>query len=178
VRIASRTPAKLADFSSASGIAAGTFAEVAAWADAVVLAADTVASLSVQWGNMLLPMVVVWCFGSVIIHTLGRFHITLTYVTSFIAFALVRALVTGHPFLSEVAPITGPMYQRWDISAAKRTRLWGRTNFEFRADLINAFNHPNFTPVISTSTNADNYRITGVQENSSRIIQLVTRFSW
>ena len=38
VRIASRTPAKLADFSSSSGIAAGTFAEVAAWADAVVLA--------------------------------------------------------------------------------------------------------------------------------------------
>jgi hypothetical protein len=32
--------------------------------------------------------------------------------------------------------------------------------------------------VISTSNNADNYRITGVQENSSRIIQLVTRFSW
>ena len=77
----------------------------------LVLASDAVASLSVQWGNMLLPMIVVWCFGSVIIHALGRFHITLTYVTSFIAFALVRALVTGHPFLSEVAPITGPMYQ-------------------------------------------------------------------
>jgi hypothetical protein len=74
--------------------------------------------------------------------------------------------------------VTGPLYQRWDISAAKRTRLWGRTTFEFRADLLNAFNHPNFTPVISTSNNADNYRITGVQENSSRIIQLVTRFSW
>jgi enediyne biosynthesis protein E5 len=77
----------------------------------LVLASDAVASLSVQWGNMLLPMIVVWCFGSVIIHALGRFHITLTYVTSFIAFALVRAFVTGHPFLSEVAPITGPMYQ-------------------------------------------------------------------
>ncbi len=77
----------------------------------LLLASDSVASLSVQWGNMLLPMVVVWCFGSVIIHALGRFHITLTYVASFIGFALVRALVTGHPFLSEVAPITGPMYQ-------------------------------------------------------------------
>jgi hypothetical protein len=74
--------------------------------------------------------------------------------------------------------ITGPMYSRWDISAVKRTRLVGRTTFEFRADLLNALNHRNFTPVISTSTNADNYRITGVQENSSRIIQLVTRFSW
>ena len=38
VRIGSRTPAKLADFSSKSGIRAGTFAEVAAWADVVVLA--------------------------------------------------------------------------------------------------------------------------------------------
>jgi hypothetical protein len=74
--------------------------------------------------------------------------------------------------------VTGPMYSRWDISAAKRTRLVGRTTFEFRADLINAFNHVNFTPVISTSNNADNYRITGVQENSSRIIQLIARFSW
>jgi enediyne biosynthesis protein E5 len=77
----------------------------------LVLASDAVASLSVQWGNMLLPMVVVWCFGSVIIHTLGRFHITLTYVASFIGFALIRSMITGHPFLSEVAPITGPMYQ-------------------------------------------------------------------
>ena len=77
----------------------------------LVLASDTVASLSVQWGNNLLPMVVVWCFGTVIIHSLGRFHITLTYVVSFVLFALLRAVVTGHPFLSEVAPITGPMYQ-------------------------------------------------------------------
>ena len=77
----------------------------------LVLAADSVAGLSVQWGNNLLPMIVVWCFGSVIIHALGRFHITITYVISFIVLALIRSLVTGHPFLSEVAPITGPMYQ-------------------------------------------------------------------
>ncbi len=77
----------------------------------LVLASDTVASLSVQWGNSLLPMVVVWVFGAVIISTLGRFHITLTYVLSFLAFAALRSAVTGHPFLAEVAPITGPMYQ-------------------------------------------------------------------
>jgi enediyne biosynthesis protein E5 len=77
----------------------------------LVLAYDTVASLSVQWGNTLLPMAVVWCFGAVIIHMLGRFHITLTYVASFLVFAGVRHLVTGHPFLAEAAPITGPMYQ-------------------------------------------------------------------
>jgi enediyne biosynthesis protein E5 len=77
----------------------------------LVLASDTVASLSVQWGNNLLPMVVVWLFGAIIIHTLGRFHITLTYVASFLFFAGIRHLVTGHPFLAEAAPLTGPMYQ-------------------------------------------------------------------
>jgi enediyne biosynthesis protein E5 len=77
----------------------------------LVLAADKVAGLSVQWGNNLLPMVVVWAFGTVIIHALGRFHITLTYVVSFILFSVVRAALTGHPWLAEVAPITGPMYQ-------------------------------------------------------------------
>jgi Na+-translocating ferredoxin:NAD+ oxidoreductase RnfD subunit len=77
----------------------------------LVLAADSVAGLSIQWGNNLLPMIVVWCFGSVIIYSLGRFHITATYVASFLGFAVLRSLVTGHPFLSEAAPITGPMYQ-------------------------------------------------------------------
>jgi enediyne biosynthesis protein E5 len=77
----------------------------------LVLATDTVAPLSVQWGNNLLPMAVVWIFGSVIIHRLGRFHITATYVLSFLAFSFVRAAVTGHPWLAEVAPLTGPAYQ-------------------------------------------------------------------
>ena len=38
VRIGSRTPAKLADFSKQSGIPAGTFAEVGRWGEALVLA--------------------------------------------------------------------------------------------------------------------------------------------
>jgi hypothetical protein len=75
------------------------------------LASDTVAGLSVQWGNNLLPMVFVWAFGAVILRMVGRLHITLTYVVSFLVFAVVRAVITGHPVLSEVAPITGPMYQ-------------------------------------------------------------------
>jgi hypothetical protein len=74
--------------------------------------------------------------------------------------------------------VTGPLYQRWDISAVKRTKIAGRTMFEFRADMINVFNHPNFVPVVSTSTNADNYRVTAVQENSNRTIQLVMRLTW
>jgi Na+-translocating ferredoxin:NAD+ oxidoreductase RnfD subunit len=75
------------------------------------LAADTVASLSIQWGNYLWPMLVIWALGSGIIWRLHRFHITFTYVVSFIVFALMRSWMTGSPWLAEIAPITGPMYQ-------------------------------------------------------------------
>jgi Na+-translocating ferredoxin:NAD+ oxidoreductase RnfD subunit len=75
------------------------------------LAADTVASLSIQWGNYLPPMLVVWILGSLIIWQLQRFHICATYVLAFLLCAGVRSVITGHPFLAEVAPITGPMYQ-------------------------------------------------------------------
>jgi Na+-translocating ferredoxin:NAD+ oxidoreductase RnfD subunit len=75
------------------------------------LAYETVASLSIQWGNYLLPMLVIWALGSVIIWRLKRFHITATYVLSFIAFAFIRSAITGHPWQAEIAPITGPMYQ-------------------------------------------------------------------
>ena len=74
--------------------------------------------------------------------------------------------------------MTGPRYVRFDLSAVKRVKISGRLNFEFRAEMLNAFNHPNFEPVISTSNNADNYRVTSLQENSSRIVQLVWRASW
>lgn len=70
-----------------------------------------VASLSIQWGNSLWPMVVVWCLGSIIIARLKRFHICLTYVATFLALSWVRSLVTGKPWSASVAPLTGPMYQ-------------------------------------------------------------------
>ncbi len=77
----------------------------------LLLAPDVVAGLSVQWGNNLLPMVFVWMFGSVILYTVGRLHITVTYVVAFLCLAVARAWYTGHPVLSEISPITGPMYQ-------------------------------------------------------------------
>jgi Na+-translocating ferredoxin:NAD+ oxidoreductase RnfD subunit len=75
------------------------------------LAPETVATLSIQWGNYLLPMIVIWCLGSVIIWRVRRFHITATYVACFIAFAFLRSYITGSPWQSEIAPLTGPMYQ-------------------------------------------------------------------
>ncbi len=75
------------------------------------LAPETVATLSIQWGNYLLPMLVIWALGSIIIWRLRRFHITGIYVASFIAFAFLRSWMTHSPWQSEIAPITGPMYQ-------------------------------------------------------------------
>jgi Na+-translocating ferredoxin:NAD+ oxidoreductase RnfD subunit len=75
------------------------------------LAADTVATLSIQWGNYLLPLVIIWILGCVIVWRVRRLHITATYVASFLAFAFMRSWITGSPWQSEVAPITGPMYQ-------------------------------------------------------------------
>lgn len=75
------------------------------------LAPFAVASLSIQWGNNIWALLVIWMLGCVIIYRLKRFHITLTYVVSFIAFSFLRSWFTGHSLLAEIAPITGPMYQ-------------------------------------------------------------------
>jgi Na+-transporting NADH:ubiquinone oxidoreductase subunit NqrB len=75
------------------------------------LAPNTVASLSIQWGNYLAPMLIVWLLGAVILWQLRRLHICATYVVAFVLLAGVRSWGTGQPFLAEVAPITGPMYQ-------------------------------------------------------------------
>ncbi len=75
------------------------------------LVPEYVATLSIQWGNTIWPMLIVWILGVLIVLRVKRFHITATYVVSFVALSYLRTFFTGHPFLAEVAPITGPMYQ-------------------------------------------------------------------
>ena len=95
----------------------------------IFLAADTVATLSIQWGNNIYAMLVIWALGSAIIWRLRRFHIVATYVLSFILFAALRAHIVGDPFLSELSPITGPEYQLFmffmitDPKTTVRTRV-------------------------------------------------------
>jgi len=71
----------------------------------------SVAGLSIQWGNNIWPMLVIWMLGTVIVYRAKRFHVTFTYVLGFIFFAFIRSYLTGDAFLAEVAPLTGPMYQ-------------------------------------------------------------------
>lgn len=77
----------------------------------LVLAHEAVTTLSIQWGNNLAAMAVIWLLGSLIIARLKRFHITLTYVACFLLFAVWRAHIVHDPVLSEISPITGPEYQ-------------------------------------------------------------------
>jgi hypothetical protein len=77
----------------------------------LLLAPATVSLLSIQWGNTLWPMVVIWVLGTAIVWRVGRLHISATYVASFLVFSFARSVVSGTPWLATVAPITGPMYQ-------------------------------------------------------------------
>jgi len=72
---------------------------------------EYVATLSIQWGNDVLPMVIVWILGALITWRVHRFHITITYVISFVVFSALLSVMVGDSFLAEVAPLTGPMYQ-------------------------------------------------------------------
>jgi len=77
----------------------------------VFLAPTAITVLSIQWGNAIAPMVIIWLLGSVIVWRVGRAHISATYVASFLLLSFVRSAMTGTPWLAAVAPITGPMYQ-------------------------------------------------------------------
>jgi len=89
-----------------------------------------VAGLSVQWGNNLVPMVVIWILGMFIVYKAKRFHITITYIASFTLFAFIRSQITHDPFLAELAPLTGPMYQLFiffmitDPPTGVRSKKW------------------------------------------------------
>jgi hypothetical protein len=105
------------------------------------LAPATVTLLSIQWGNTLWPMVVIWILGSVIVWRVGRLHISAIYVASFLLFSVVRSAVTGNPWLASVAPITGPMYQLFiffmvtDPKTTVRPR-WGQMVVVFIVALV------------------------------------------
>lgn len=77
----------------------------------LLLAPYAFSTLSIQWGNNLYAMAIIWTLGSMIIYRLKRFHIVMTYVPLFVLSAAVVTYVQGNSFLTNVSPITGPMYQ-------------------------------------------------------------------
>jgi hypothetical protein len=80
--------------------------------------------------------------------------------------------------------VTGPTFKAHDIRISKRTTISGRVNAEFATEFLNAFNHPNFTPVSgitngSFGTTLTPYQLTGLSgSDTRRTIQLVARINW
>ena len=81
--------------------------------------------------------------------------------------------------------VTGPKVTTFDLSIVKRITLVGRTNFEFHADMINAFNNINFTPVAQTGNSATINQVTAAQRDvnntqnpGGRLMQFVFRLTF
>jgi hypothetical protein len=103
--------------------------------------------------------------------------------------------------------VNAPSLYRLDLGITKQFDLPGRFTFQFRAEMLNAFNDPYFnpastagvpngftstvtapngptagrTPTVNTTgaTNVDNYRLTDLLgDNTSRQVQLVFRVRW
>jgi Na+-translocating ferredoxin:NAD+ oxidoreductase RnfD subunit len=104
----------------------------------LLLAPESVAPLSQQWGNALWPIVIIMTLGSLILLTLGRLHISLTYVLAFTLLSVIRTGVNSDwsPtameswWVSEIALLTQPSYQLFIFfmitDPKTTTRTWRR----------------------------------------------------
>jgi hypothetical protein len=75
------------------------------------LADRSVASLSVQGGNEIWSILTICAMGGLILYSLGRLHIPIVFVATFVPLAFYRASVTGQPWQTELAPVTWTMFQ-------------------------------------------------------------------
>ena len=73
--------------------------------------------------------------------------------------------------------MTGPLFRTVNLGIAKSFHVKGQSQLSFRAQLINAFNMANFTPVASASSTASAYEVTGLSDQP-RVAELVFRFTW
>jgi hypothetical protein len=72
------------------------------------------------------------------------------------------------------ASLYGPGQNVWDLSLMRDIPLWERATFTFRADAHNAFNHPQFSGLGTSTTNTKTFgTVTGAQD--PRILLLVGR---
>jgi hypothetical protein len=77
----------------------------------LLLASSSVGMLSHEWGNDPAMVAVIWAVGVLVVWRARVWHLTLGYLALFVFFAWVRTWLNGQPLPSELAPVTGPMYQ-------------------------------------------------------------------
>lgn len=72
--------------------------------------------------------------------------------------------------------VTGPLFAQVDVSLGKRINVTSRITFDFMAQILNAFNRVNFTPVGGIGSSPDSFEVLGAQ--IARQAQLSCRVSW
>lgn len=78
----------------------------------LALSASQVSMLSHQWGNDLAMVGVLWAIGLFTVWRARVWHLTLSWLAAFVFFAWLRSvIVPDGRFATEIAPVTGPMYQ-------------------------------------------------------------------
>lgn len=77
----------------------------------LALAPLHVAPLSVQAGNEIWSVVIIWILGGIILWQLKRLHIPVAFLMAFVPLAILRSYYTGNSWLTEIAPITSTMFQ-------------------------------------------------------------------
>jgi hypothetical protein len=75
--------------------------------------------------------------------------------------------------------LTSPLYWNFDLSVAKQIPIKGRINFDFRAEVFNAFNNTIFSApgMIGYGSTMDNWEITSTYL-SGRTVQMVFRVNF
>src|SRR5262249_9862845 len=71
---------------------------------------QSIAPLSLEWGNHIWVPMVILCLGFLILFTLGRLHITLTYVVAFSLLSMLRSALTERPIMAEIGLLPAPAY--------------------------------------------------------------------
>jgi Na+-translocating ferredoxin:NAD+ oxidoreductase RnfD subunit len=96
----------------------------------VLLLLQLISPLSQQFGNETWVLVIIGCLGSLILYTLGRLHISATYIAAFLVLSLFRSGLTEDKWIIEIAPLTSPAYMLFIcfmITDPKTTtRTWRR----------------------------------------------------
>src|SRR5699024_12554388 len=76
----------------------------------LMIASDSMAILSIQWGSNMWAMLAIWLVGVLTIIKVRKFHICAVYVLSFLFFAWILSLMGDGGFLVASAPRPGPRY--------------------------------------------------------------------
>jgi hypothetical protein len=96
-------------------------------------------------------------------HTIAEFFNTAAFVPT--------PATADRPGNAGRGVVTGPSFQRWDVSLFKNTKLRGESMYlQFRAETFNTFNHTNFGAVGTNITLSTFGKVTSA--NDARIMQL------